>query len=96
MDAYKATKEKPTETGEGGAAEKLLGEVGGTGGFLAGMASKRMLPGFALMAGGQYLGGKAGRVIDRLRGGASVGTAVSAPSPEEATSQLENIQRYYK
>lgn len=94
-DAYKATKEAPTPTGEGGTAERLLGEVGGTGGMLAGMASKRFLPGMALMMAGQYTGGKMGRIIDRLRGGANLSTAVGAPSPTEASEQLENIQRYY-
>lgn len=94
-DAYKARKESPTPTGEGGVAEKLLGEVGGTGGFLAGLASKRFLPGMALMTAGQYGAGRLGRIIDRLRGGADLGTAVFAPSPTEAEEQLSNIQRYY-
>ena len=94
-DTYKAMKEKPTPTGEGGVGEHLLGELGGTGGFIAGMATKRVLPGMALMMGGQYLGGKMGRIIDRLRGGANLRTALSAPSPTEAASQLEDVQRYY-
>jgi len=94
-EAYQATKEPTTPTGEGGAAEKLLGEVGGTGGFLTGMASKKFLPGMALMMAGQYAGGKMGRIIDRLRGGSTLGTAVNAPGPTEAEEQLENIQRYY-
>jgi hypothetical protein len=95
VDAYKASKEAPTPTGEDGPGEKVLGELGGTGGFLAGMASKRFLPGMALMMGGQYLGGRMGRVVDRLRGGADLRTAVGAPSPTEAASQLEDVQRYY-
>mgnify|MGYP006909289204 CR=1 FL=1 len=94
-EAYKATKETPTPTMEGGTAERALGEVGGGLGFVSGLASKRFLPSMLLMGGGYMAGGKLGRIIDRLRGGASIGTAVSAPSPTEAEGQLQDIQRYY-
>jgi hypothetical protein len=83
-----------TPTGEGGAFETGLGEALGTGGFIT-AGRLGMLPGMAAYLGARHVGGGLGRVIDRLRGGASLGTAVRAPSPTEATEQLENVQRYY-
>ena len=89
-----AAKKKPTATGEGGIGEVGLREALGLGGMIAG-TGLGMLPAIGLYGAGSYLGGKAGRVIDRLRGGADVSTAVNAPSRTEAQNQLANIQRYY-
>lgn len=83
-----------TRTGEGGAVERGLGTALGTAGMIAGMGTG-FLPGTALWYAGHKIGGGAGRLIDRLRAGASIPEAVMAPSPEEAQSQLQNIARYY-
>jgi hypothetical protein len=85
---------KSTPTSEGGAVERGLGEAASLGGmiFTGGMG---IVPGL----GGMYLAGKAGgrigRVIDRLRAGGNLDQATMAPSPEEATQQLERIQKHY-
>lgn len=83
-----------TRTGESGAVERGLGAALGTAGMIAGMGTG-FLPSTALWYAGQKVGGGAGRLIDRLRAGASIPEAVMAPSPEEAQSQLQNIARYY-
>jgi hypothetical protein len=89
-----ASAEAPTPTSEGGAMERGLGELGGGAGFVMG-AGLGLVPGTAMWYGGNALGSRLGRVLDRVRGGASLGTAVSAPSPTEASDQLESIQKYY-
>jgi len=81
-------------TGEGGAGEIGLREMGSAAGWVAGMGLP-IVPMMTMAMGGYHLGGKAGRVIDRLRGGASVGTAVNAPTPSEAMNDLYRVQRYY-
>jgi hypothetical protein len=82
-------------TGEGGLFEQGLGTLGGLAGFVLPGTRSGVLPLLGIGMGAQYLGGKLGRVLDRMRSGASVGTAVFAPSPAEARGQLENIQHYY-
>jgi len=88
-----AAKRDPTATGEGGVAELGLGEAAGLAGMIAG--GRRILPSMALYMLGRKAGGGAGRLIDRMRGGADLPTAVSAPSPQEAQQQLANIYRHY-
>jgi hypothetical protein len=83
-----------TRTGEGGAVERGLGAALGTAGMIGGVGTG-FLPGLALWYAGHKIGGGAGRLIDRMRAGATVPEAVMAPSPEEAQSQLQNIARYY-
>jgi hypothetical protein len=89
-----AAKKQPTATGEGGVGEVGLGELAGLGGMVAG-TGLGLLPAMALYGAGSYVGSKAGRIIDRLRGGANIGTAVRAPSRREAEEQLTNIARYH-
>jgi hypothetical protein len=84
----------PTRTGEGSTLERGLGELGSVGGMIAG-TGVGFVPGMALWGLGQYAGSRAGRVLDRLRAGAGLGEAVSAPSPQQAQQQLQTIQRYY-
>jgi len=81
-------------TGEGGAYEKGIGLAGGLAGWTAG-AGLGILPMAALGLGAEYAGSKLGRIVDRMRSGANLRTAVSAPSPTQAQQQLQNIQRYY-
>lgn len=88
------TAPEATPTGEGSKVEKGLGLVGGLGGMIAG-TGVGMLPGLALYSAGHYAGGKAGRILDRLRAGGSLSEAVGAPSPEEATEQISKIRKYY-
>lgn len=85
---------KSTPTGEGGAVERGLGELGGAAGMVMG-TGLGMVPGTAMWYGGQRIGSRLGRVIDRVRAGAPLSTAATAPSPSEATKQFEDIQRYY-
>ena len=85
---------KTNETGEGGALERTLGEVGSAGGFIL-SGGLGWVPGVGMTMAGGHLGSKMGRVLDRLRAGASLGTAVNAPSPTEAARQAATIQRYY-
>lgn len=82
-------------TGEGGLFETGLGSLAGLAGFTIPGTRLGILPAVAIGSGAQHLGGKLGRVLDRLRSGASLGTALSAPSPTEARGQLQNIQHYY-
>ena len=85
---------RPTETGEGGALERGVGDVLGTGGFIVGTGLGGVTGlGTGMLA--QKGGAKVGRILDRLRAGASLRTAVSAPSPTEASNQLAKIQQYY-
>lgn len=86
---------EPTPTGEGGALETGIGELGGMLGMIAGTGKVGLVPGAAMWYGGRKLSGRLGRVLDRVRAGSSWGDAVSAPSPEEAASQLQSIQKYY-
>lgn len=85
---------KPTQTGEGAALEKGLGELGSAAGMIMGTGT-RFLPAMGLWYGGSQIGSRLGRIVDRLRAGAPLGTAVSAPSPEQAAEQLQTIQKYY-
>jgi hypothetical protein len=88
---YQASKRKPTATGEGGVAELGLGELAGTGAYVA-SGKLGLLPGLLAYGGAHYLGSKAGRIIDRLRGGASLGTAARAPSPQEAQRMIYDLE----
>ena len=85
---------KATPTGEGGVGEVGLREGLGLGAMVAG-GGLPFLPAMALWSSGSRLGSGAGRIIDRLRGGANLGTAVNAPSQSEAEEQLNNIMRYH-
>jgi len=89
---YDASKQKPTTTGEGGVAETGLGELLGTGAMIAGTGGLGLLPGMAMWYGGQQLGSKAGRIVDRLRGGADLDTAARAPSPQQAQGMLDSLE----
>jgi hypothetical protein len=90
-EMVEALKKRPTPTGEGGVAERGLGEAAGFGAMLAGMGGLGFLPATALYMGAHGLGSKAGRVLDRLRGGADIGTALHAPSPRRAQELLSTI-----
>jgi hypothetical protein len=81
-------------TGEGAALERGLGALGSVGGMVLG-GGLGLVPGMALWTAAQKGGESAGRVLDRLRAGGSVGEAFLAPSPQEAQSQLQNIYKYY-
>lgn len=83
---------KSTPTGKGGTLEKALGEAGGAGGWILGSGLGPVTSIGASM-GGQSAGSKLGRILDRLRSGATVGQAVSA-SPAKAVRQTAKIQRY--
>ena len=85
---------KATPTGEGGRYERMMSEVGGTGGFVMG-GGVGMLPAMGLATGGSWAGGKFGRILDRLRGGANIVQAVEAPSPTEAARQMSKVRKYY-
>lgn len=85
---------KATPTGEGGALERGLGELGSAGGMILG-SGLGIVPAMGMWYGTQRLSSRLGRVLDRLRSGASAGEAVSAPSPTEAAEQLDTIQKYY-
>jgi hypothetical protein len=86
--------EKATPTGEGGALERGLGELGSAGGMILG-TGLGMAPAMGLWYGAQQAGSRIGRILDRVRSGAKVRDAVSAPSPTEAADQLDSIQKYY-
>jgi len=86
--------QKATPTGEGGALEKGIGELGSAGGMILG-SGLGIAPAMGLWYGATSLGSRLGRVLDRVRSGASVRTAVGAPSPSEAVEQLNTIQKYY-
>jgi hypothetical protein len=85
---------KATPTGEGGALEQGIGELGGSLGMIAG-TGLGFVPAMGMWYGGRALSSRLGRVMDRVRSGATLKDAVMAPSPEEAASQLESIQKYY-
>lgn len=93
-EVVQATEQPPSPVSEGGALSSALGQLGGLGGYIAG-GGLGLLPGLALWYGGERLGKGVGRVAERLRGGASLPTAVQAPAPSEAAEQLARIQRYY-
>jgi len=86
--------QKATPTGERGALEAGLGGLGSAAGMIAG-SGVGLLPGIGLWYAMDKGGRKAGRVLDRLRSGATLGEATLAPSPEEATQQLQSINQYY-
>jgi hypothetical protein len=90
-----AKKTPVSKTMEHGVAEEGLGELAGTGGFLA-AGSLGVAPGLGMYLATRGLGSRVGRLIDRLRGGADLRTAAYAPTQEQAMEQLENIQRYYQ
>jgi len=85
---------KPTQTGEGGALEKGLGALGSGAGWVfgSGMGFAPAMVGWGAM---NYAGGRLGRILDRMRAGAPMRQAISAPSPTEAAQQLGDIQKYY-
>lgn len=85
---------KPTRTGSGGALERGLGLAGSTAGMVLG-GGLGLVPALALWYGAEQAGSKGGRVLDRLRAGASPREALTAPTPEEAQEQLETIYRTY-
>jgi len=84
----------PSPTGEGSTLERGLGELGSGAGIIMG-SGIGLVPGIAAWYGAHKGGAVLGRILDRLRAGGSIGQAISAPSPEEAQSQLETIQRHY-
>jgi len=86
---------EPTPTGEGGTIERLLGETGGAAGWLLGTGTGGMLAPMALWYGLHRGGSAAGRILDRMRAGASLQQAAEAPTPEEAGEQLGTIAKYY-
>jgi len=81
-------------TGEGGAAERWLANIGGAAGGVLG-GGLGFVPAVGMFTAGEVAGGRLGRVIDRLRSGGTVDQALNAPSPTEATSQINRIRRYY-
>jgi hypothetical protein len=85
---------EPARTGEGGAFERGMSELGAAGGMLMG-SGIGFIPGAALWYGGTKAGTRLGRIIDRVRAGAGPIEAATAPSPEEAVNQLETIRKYY-
>jgi hypothetical protein len=94
-EVYKSYKAGPVgPTGEGGVAESGLGELLGTSAFI-GAGRLRIVPGMAMYGLASGLGRKSGRIVDRLRSGASLRQAISAPSPTEAQDQLANITENY-
>jgi hypothetical protein len=58
-------------------------------------SGKGMPAGVAAMLGLQYGGSRLGRIVDRMRAGAPMRRAISAPSPSEAAQQMGEIQKYY-
>lgn len=83
-----------TRTGEGGAYERALGEAGGTLGFVGG-GGLGLVTGLGASMGLERAGSRIGRTLDRLRSGASLGEAWSAPSPTQAAEQLAKIRKHY-
>jgi len=88
----RAAKKDPTRTGEGGLFETGLGEGLGTAAFIAGTGGLGILPATAMWLAAQKGGSSAGRIIDRLRGGANIETAARAPSPTEANQMIQNLE----
>ena len=89
---YDAAKQDPSRTGSGGLFETGFGEALGTGAFIAGTGGLGILPATAMWLASQQMGSRAGRVVDRLRGGANVDTAVNAPTPEAAQEMISNLE----
>ena len=83
-----------SRTGEGAALERALGGVGSIGGMVLG-GGLGIVPALALWEVAQRGGAKAGRVLDRLRAGGTVGEALTAPSPQEAQEQMQKIYKHY-
>lgn len=81
-------------TGEGGALEMGLGELGSAAGMIAG-GGLGLAPGIGLWYLAHKMGGRAGRIADRFRAGATPGEALEAPSPTQAKQQLETLEKYY-
>lgn len=89
-----ANAEPATPTGEGGRLERGLGSLASNAAWVA--TAPMGLPAMLIGSEGARAGaGRLGRVLDRLRAGADVGTAAMAPSPAEATEQLRRIDQYY-
>lgn len=86
--------QKPSKTGEGSTLERGLGLAGSTAGMVLG-GGLGIVPAMALWYGAEQAGKRSGRVLDRLRAGASPREAMTAPSPTEAKEQLENIYNTY-
>lgn len=84
-----------TRTGEGGALERAGGMLGGTAGWIASSGRIGLLPAAALWMAAQKAGTTVGRIADRMRAGASLGEAATAPSPQEAREQLAKIYQTY-
>jgi len=84
----------PTPTGEGGALEHGLGALGMGAGMVLG-GGLGVVPALGAFYLGEKAGGRIGRILDRIRGGGTAGQALFAPSPTEATEQLQNIYRHY-
>lgn len=85
---------KATPTGGDSALERGIGELGSAAGIVAG-TGLGFVPAMGMWYGGQRLGSRLGRVLDRVRSGASLKDAIVAPTPEEAAGQLETIHKYY-
>ena len=86
--------EKASPTGQDAAVERGLGEMGSNLGFIAG-SGLGLVPMTGLWYAGMKGGSRLGRIVDRVRSGASIGDAVAAPTRPEAEKQLETINRYY-
>jgi hypothetical protein len=84
----------PSPSGENGRLERGLGEVGSVAG-MALTGGLGVIPGTIGWALAQGAGSRTGRVLDRLRAGATVEQAVHSPSPTEAANQLDLIRRTY-
>lgn len=83
-----------TPTGEGSKLERLGSLLGGSAGWIAGTGTG-FLPSVALYMAAAKAGSSAGRVADRMRAGAPLGEAATAPSPREAREQLAKIYQTY-
>lgn len=90
---YRAATTERHPLGEGGPWEKGLEGAADTAAWF--MGAPLGLSGLPIYFAAPAIGRGAGRIIDRLRAGASPRAAVSAPSPEEAAEQMQAIQRYY-
>lgn len=86
--------EPASRTGGGGALEKGLGGLGSVGGMVLG-GGLGIVPAMALWYAAEKGSSKAGRVLDRLRAGATPTEAMSAPTPQEAQQQLADVYKYY-
>jgi hypothetical protein len=84
-----------TRTGEGGRLERLGGALGGTAGWIASTGGVGLIPAMAIWMAAQKAGTSVGRIADRMRAGATLGEAATAPSPQEAREQLAKIYQTY-